>query len=122
MMGSDDLIWEAAGEFRNAGGGYQVIRQGKDGATAIDCQANQAYRIPAIPTTVIDETGAGNAFCGAFLARIADGCAEALCHGVVAASYMIEQSGLPPRLPDPADYERRLQAARRSLTSSNFPS
>jgi sugar/nucleoside kinase (ribokinase family) len=120
MMGSDDLIWGAAGEFRQAGGSYLVVRQGKHGATAIDCRAQLSFHVPAIQTQVVDETGAGNAFCGAFLARIEDGCAEALCHGVVAASYLIEQVGLPPHLPDPVDYGRRMESARHQVSSKSL--
>jgi cytidine kinase len=118
MMGSPRDAQEAVMQFRALGGRYLVLHEGEKGATAYDCQHNMSYQVPAIQTTVVEEIGAGNTFCGAFTARIDDGCAEALCHAVVAASYMIEQLGLPAGLPQGSDYENRLSTARQNLISS----
>ena len=93
--------------FARSGARYLVERKGKSGAVVYYCLEQQKFTAPAIETPAIDETGAGNAFCGAFLARIQNGVSEALCHGITAASYMIEQVGIPHGLPDSVDYENR---------------
>lgn len=106
--------------LRKMGAAYLALRKGAGGAVAYDLDANQSFHVPAIPSVLVDEVGAGNAFCGAFLARLADGCQEALCHGAAAASYMVEQVGLPPNLPNPSDYRERLCWARSQVTSETI--
>ena len=53
--------------------------------------------VPAIPTNVTDPTGAGNAYCGGFLAgHIQTGdVLTAARYGTVVASFLVEQVGLP---------------------------
>jgi sugar/nucleoside kinase (ribokinase family) len=56
--------------------------------------------LPAYHTTqekVVDPTGAGNAFCGALAVGLTRGVGvdEAVCWGNVAASFVVEQTGLP---------------------------
>ena len=53
--------------------------------------------VPAIPTNVIDPTGAGNAYCGGFLAGYVQtgDVLTAARYGTVAASFLVEQVGLP---------------------------
>jgi len=100
------------GRFRALGGGVLALRRGPHGADVWNLSEGYGVHIPAVQTTVIDAVGAGNAFCGALLARLDDDLAEAACHAVVVASYLVEQVGLPAALPDPADYARRLAEAR----------
>jgi sugar/nucleoside kinase (ribokinase family) len=72
------------------------------GALVHHAATAETWRIPAIATNVVDPTGAGNAFCGGFLAgwvqtgnlRLAG------LYGAVAASFLVEQVGLPPPQPD----------------------
>jgi sugar/nucleoside kinase (ribokinase family) len=116
MIGEEDWRGEAR-KFADLGGRYWIVRQGERGATLIDCQAKRQYRVPAIPVQVRDEVGAGNCFCGAFLAHYNSGAGEALCQAVTAASYMIEQVGLPHQLPSAEDYQARLNYARQGLES-----
>jgi ribokinase len=89
-----------------------ALRRGAAGADVWDLEQGRGVFVPAVQTEVVDVVGAGNAFCGALVARLADGLDEAACHASAAASYLIEQVGLPPSLPDPADYARRLDEAR----------
>ncbi len=53
--------------------------------------------VPAVPTNVIDPTGAGNAYCGGFLAGYVQtsDVLTAARYGAVAASFLVEQAGLP---------------------------
>ena len=100
--------------FRALGGRILALRRGEAGASVWDLQARRGVRVPAVETNVVDTVGAGNAFCGALLARLDDGLAVAAAHASVAASYMIEQVGLPLALPDPDEYRRRLETVQRA--------
>lgn len=94
-----------------AGASIIALRQGASGAMVHQADTGETWQIPAVPTTVVDPTGAGNAFCGGFLAgwvqtgdlRLAG------LYGVVAASFLVEQVGLPFPRPDiRAEARRRL--------------
>ena len=61
----------AAVALREAGVARVVVKLGADGSIGVD--ADGLYRMPAVPTTVVDPTGAGDAYCGAFCALIAAG-------------------------------------------------
>ena len=52
--------------------------------------------IPTFPTTAVDPTGAGDAFCGGFLVGLAhtDDPVEAALYGAVSASFIIEDFGV----------------------------
>lgn len=102
-------------EAGKAGLSVLVIRKGADGVSVYDYPNRKALHAKALPVNVVDVTGAGNAFGGAFIARLDDGLAAATCHGLVVASYMIEQVGLPQSLPDPAEYQNRFRTAMRKL-------
>lgn len=85
-----------------AGATIIALRQGAKGALVHRAETAETWRIPAITTNVVDPTGAGNAFCGGFLAgwvqtgdlRLAG------LYGAVAASFLVEQVGLPQLQPD----------------------
>jgi sugar/nucleoside kinase (ribokinase family) len=111
---------EAIAEAGESGLSVLVIRKGAQGVSVYDYPNQRAYHAPALPAEVVDVTGAGNAFSGAFIARLADGVAKATCHGLVTAAYMIEYMGVPPTLPDPNDYQQRMDDARRSLNETSL--
>jgi sugar/nucleoside kinase (ribokinase family) len=106
--------------FRAMGGEYWVIRKGANGAMVYEMASGQSWSAPAYPVEVVDTIGAGNAFCGAFLARIHDGPQVALCHALVAASYMIQQVGLPAHLPAPQDYQQRWEGLWKQMLGQAF--
>jgi sugar/nucleoside kinase (ribokinase family) len=111
MIGSDDYR-TVIGRFQALGCRLLALRRGAEGADVWDLAEGRGVHVPAIQTTVIDAVGAGNAFCGALVARLEDGLVQAACHASAAASYLVEQVGLPGSLPDPADYARRVSEAR----------
>ena len=99
--------------------GGRVIALRMGGAGVLVCTAGQpAIHLPALevrsPTQAL---GAGTAFCGGFLAGWAatgDAASAAAC-GTVAASFMLEQPGLPPAPATlHAEAQRRLQRAAQS--------
>jgi sugar/nucleoside kinase (ribokinase family) len=80
-----------------AGAEIVALRQGATGALVCRADTGETWQIPAVETTVVDPTGAGNAFCGGFLVgwvQTGDLCTAGL-YGVVAASFLVEQVGLP---------------------------
>lgn len=120
MIGSDDPA-EIRRVFRETGCKILALRKGEQGAEIWNLPENRGVHVPAIDTTVVDVVGAGNAFCGAFIARLDDGIAEAGCHASVAASYLVEQVGVPAALPDPVEYARRMDQARAGLQQLPYP-
>ena len=91
-----------------------VIRMAEQGIWVQDKQGNR-WRIPAVPTQVVDVTGAGNAFCGGLLAGAVEGLSflETALRGLVGASFAIEQVGVPETLvPGSPEAIRRLEWAR----------
>jgi sugar/nucleoside kinase (ribokinase family) len=103
--------------FRALGGRILAIRRGEAGADIWNLAEGRGVHVPAVRATVIDVVGAGNTFCGALLARLDQGLEASACHASAAASYMIEQVGIPAALPDPADYARRLDEVRAGVQS-----
>ena len=87
---------ELARRLAEAGARIVALRLGAEGSLVYD--GAHLYHVPAIPAAAIDPTGAGNAYCGGFLAGyIQTGDAlTAAQWGTVAASFMVEQIGLPP--------------------------
>ncbi len=68
--------------------------------------------IPAIPARVVDTTGAGDAFAGAFAAEVAAGrgVAAALRFASVVAGMSVEREGCQPSYPRRGEVETRLAA------------
>jgi sugar/nucleoside kinase (ribokinase family) len=80
-----------------AGAEVVALRQGAAGALVRRADTGETWQIPALETAVVDPTGAGNAFCGGFLAgwvQTGNICPAGM-YGVVAASFLLEQVGLP---------------------------
>lgn len=100
-------IAEQAGRHRC----HVVAKLGGEGSLVCDGQSGQLYRVPAYPAAVLDTTGAGDAYCGGFLAGLVAGCSVEDCAamGTVAASYVVEARGaLATRRPEPAERDARL--------------
>ncbi len=98
--------------FQALGCRILALRRGEQGSDVWDFSREIGVHVPAVHAKVVDVVGAGNAFCGALLARLHEGIEEAACYASAAASYLIEQVGIPTSLPDPADFARRLEEAR----------
>jgi sugar/nucleoside kinase (ribokinase family) len=92
-----------------------ALRMGTEGALLAEAQSRRGVFIPAVPVTVVDTVGAGNAYCGGFLAGWAqtDDLVTAGLYGAVAASFLVEQVGVPAVTPAVrAEARRRLEALR----------
>ncbi len=88
---------ELARRLADAGARIVTLRMGEQGSLVYSKEQGALFHVPAVPTRVIDPTGAGNAYCGGFLAGyIQTGDAlTAARYGTVAASFLVEQVGLP---------------------------
>lgn len=116
--GRTEKIWEMAEGLAQFGPEIVVIKRGPRGQCLYECATGKRWELPAYPARVVDPTGAGDAFCGGFLAgyRMTYEPLEAALYGSVAASFCIEGSG-PFYLLDamPALVEARKEAIRAQI-------
>jgi len=87
----DDLL----DKFLAYGARMAAIREGAVGSAFADSKGNH-IRVPAADVEkIVDETGAGNAYCGGLVVGFvySDDPREALCHAAVSASFPLEQFG-----------------------------
>lgn len=89
-----------------------IVTLGAQGAVVYERGADEV-RVAAPSVTAVDATGAGDTFCGAFAAAVAEGMphADALRFAVVAASLSVEKHGAVPSIPSRAQIEERLARA-----------
>ena len=95
FWGETNDLWEMARRVSEYGPQIIVIKRGALGQWVYDVPGNHRYEIPAYPSRLVDPTGAGDAFCGGFLAgfqKTHDPLMAAL-YGSVSASLKIEGSG-----------------------------
>ena len=74
---------------------HMVAKLGERGSLVCDAESGVLIRTPAHPAKVVDTTGAGDGYCGGFVAGLAAGrpLAECAAMGAVSASYVIEACG-----------------------------
>jgi cytidine kinase len=110
LVGSGEPI-ELVQRLMRAGSKLVALRMGSEGALIAHGLTRQAVHVPAVPVEVVDPVGAGNAFCGGFLAGWLEtqDIRQAGLYGSVAASFLVEQVGVP------VCSETARQAARRRL-------
>ena len=97
-----------------------ALRMGARGSL-VATAGGEVYTVPAVPTNVVDTTGAGDAYCGGFLVALGSGmdAAEAGARAAVSASFAIEQFGVPIfDEQTQVEAERRLTWARERIMAS----
>lgn len=95
FWGETNDLWEMAHQICEYGVEIVVIKRGAQGQMVYDSKGRHRYEIPAYPSRLADPTGAGDAFCGGFLAgfqQTNDPLMAAL-YGNVSASLKVEGSG-----------------------------
>lgn len=113
-----DRIWKP--ENRNAWlrqqagvhGCHMGVKLGEQGSIVCDARTGELHHLPAFPARVVDTTGAGDAFCGGFIAGLVAGrpITECAAMGTVSASYVVESCGaLETAMPDPDERNARLK-------------
>lgn len=95
FWGESHDLWEMAQRVSEHGPRIIVIKRGAQGQLVYDADAKKRYEIPAYPARLADPTGAGDAFCGGFLAGFqrTNDPKEAALYGNVSASLKIEGIG-----------------------------
>ena len=94
FKGRSSDLWEIAGALSAYGCDIIVIKRGVRGQLVYDAATRSRWEIPPYPARVVDPNGAGDAFCGGFLAgyRRTYDPLEAALHGSISASLVIEGS------------------------------
>lgn len=98
LLGHEDWI-AAARTFAELGPEIVVVKLGADGSLVYDRRNHREIRVPALATEVVDTTGAGDSFCGAFMAALLqENCdlETAARAGSVAASFTVSDYGVDP--------------------------
>ena len=88
-------LWKMAEAVSMYGCEYVVIKCGARGQLLYDANNKHKWEIPAYPARLADPTGAGDAFCGGFLAGYCKNYdpLEGVLYGNVSASLKLEGSG-----------------------------
>jgi ribokinase len=88
-------LWEMMEALAGYGCEFVVVKRGERGQLLFDRATKSRWEISAYPARVTDPTGAGDAFCGGFLAgyRQTYDPLQAVLHGSVSASLVVEGSG-----------------------------
>ena len=111
-----DRDWRGlVGRLREAGFAEVVVKLGDAGCLVAGPGFDAPCAIPAAPATVVDLTGAGDAFCGAYAAARLSGLdpVAAARRGAIAAAMVVECAGAAAALAlSGAEAERRLAAWR----------
>jgi sugar/nucleoside kinase (ribokinase family) len=95
FLGRSTDIWEMAEALAVFGCEFIVIKRGEGGQLLYDATSKARWEIPSYPARVVNLTGAGDAFCGGFLAgyrRTFDPLLATL-HGNISASMTVEGNG-----------------------------
>ncbi len=102
---------QAARAFARLGPQAVAIKLGREGSLVYDAATDTMTHVPVYPADVQDTTGAGDAYCGGFLAGflLTSDPLRAAQYGTVSASYVVEAIGaLATAQPDPAETSARL--------------
>jgi sugar/nucleoside kinase (ribokinase family) len=95
FWGETNDLWEMARRVSEYGPQIVVVKRGVQGQMLYDVAGHHRYEIPAYPARIADLTGAGDSFCGGFLAGFqqTNDPLMAAFHGNVSASFTVEGSG-----------------------------
>jgi sugar/nucleoside kinase (ribokinase family) len=96
FWGRSDDLWEMVETVAACGCELVVVKRGGRGQMLYDAAAHRRWEIPAYPARLADPTGAGDSFCGGFLAGYQQTYdpLQAALHGNISASLTIEGSGV----------------------------
>ncbi len=92
---------------------HMVAKVGERGSIVCEARTGRLVRIPALAADVVDTTGAGDAYCGGFVAGLVAGrpLEECAAMGTVAASFVVEACGaLATARPGPDERDARMRA------------
>jgi len=87
--------WQAASQFAEAGPEVVVIKEGSKGSLVYDRASGRRWRIPGYPSSVVNVTGCGDAYCGGYMVGYdeTEDPVLAACYGTASASFVLEGFG-----------------------------
>jgi sugar/nucleoside kinase (ribokinase family) len=90
--GRSNDLWEMADALAFYNCELIIIKRGEGGQVLLDAASRKRWEIPSYPINLVNPIGAGDAFCGGFLAgyRRTFDPLEAVLHGNISASLVIE--------------------------------
>jgi sugar/nucleoside kinase (ribokinase family) len=118
FQGRSSDLWEMIEALAAYGCEMIVVKRGEGGQILYDAVSKNRWEISAYPSRVVDPTGAGDAFCGGFLAgyRRTYDPLQAVLYGNVSASLVVEGPGPFYALDAlPGLAEARLESVRQSI-------
>jgi sugar/nucleoside kinase (ribokinase family) len=121
VYGRDDPE-RAVCEFARHVARAAVVKLGAAGSLVYDVAQRHLAHIPIYPARVVDVTGAGDAYCGGFLAGYLEthDAVQAACYGTVSASFCIEHLGaLSTKTRPRSEAEQRLAFVREHIQLLN---
>jgi hypothetical protein len=95
FWGRTDDLWQMAETVASWGCEFVVVKCGGHGQMLFDGVSHRGWEIPAYPARLVDLTGAGDSFCGGFLAGYHQSYdpLRAVLYGNVSASLTVEGCG-----------------------------
>ena len=92
FQGRSEDLWEIAEALAAYGCEIIVIKRGERGQILYDSASRTRFEVPSYPSRMVNPIGAGDAFCGGFLAgyRRTYDVLEAVLHGNISASLVVE--------------------------------
>jgi hypothetical protein len=95
FQGHSSDLWEMAEALARYGCEIIVIKRGEGGQMLYDASTRKRWEVTAYPSRLVDPSGAGDAFCGGFLAglRRTYDPLEAVLYGNISASLVVEGTG-----------------------------
>ncbi len=121
FQGRTSDLWEMAETIAGFGCEIVVIKRQARGQFVYDHAGHNRWMIPAYPAQVVNPLGAGDAFCGGFLAgyRSSYDPLRAALHGNISASLVVEgNSPLYPLDALPGLADARLESLRSSVRTA----
>jgi ribokinase len=88
-------LWAVVEAFAAMGTRCVVLKLGARGQYVYETASRRRWHVPAYPVQVVDVTGAGDSYCGGFVAGLGetDDPLEAALRGSVSASFVVEGFG-----------------------------
>jgi hypothetical protein len=95
FWGETHDLWAMAEKLCEYGCEIVAVKRGVQGQMVYDSKSKRRWEIPAYPSRMADPTGAGDAFCGGYLAGFikTNDPLEAAFYGSVSASLKVEGTG-----------------------------
>lgn len=92
FQGRSADLWEMAAALATYGCEIIVIKRGERGQLLYDAATRTRWEVPPYPARLVNPTGAGDAFCGGFLAgyRRTYDPLQAVLHGNISAALVVE--------------------------------